>query len=156
MIGFLVKLAVLVVVGVLAYNYFFGSSEEKAQSAKTFGQMKEVAVSVGQLAKSEKEKFNAGKYDAALDKLGAAYKKLREGAQKLDTGLLKRIDELERRKLELKQELDGIQDADTASGESREQAAKQAHRKESLQREVDQLERDSAALLKAPADKPGR
>ena len=153
MIGFLIKLAVLVVVGVLAYNYFFGNSEEKAQSAKTFGQMKEVAVSVGQLAKSEKEKFNAGKYDAALDKLGAAYKILREGTQKLDAGLLKRIDELERRKRDLKKELDGIQDADAASGE---QAAQQAHRKESLQREMDKLERDSEALLKAPADKAGR
>lgn len=150
MIGFLIKLAVLLVVGVLAYNYFFGTSEEKTQSAKTFGQMKEVAVSVGQLAKSEKEKFDAGKYDAALDKLGATYKKLREGAQKLDAGLLKRIDDLETRKHDLKQELDGIQhaDADAASGKSRDQAAKQERRKESLQRELDKLERDSEALLR--------
>lgn len=156
MISFLIKLAVALIIGVLAYNYFFGSAEEKAQSARTFGQMKDVAVSVGQLAKSEKEKFDAGKYDAALDKLGAAYVKLREGAQKLDTGLLKRIDELEQRKRDLKTELDGIQNADAASGASQEQAAKQAHRKESLQREMDKLERDSEALLKQPADKAGR
>lgn len=156
MIGFVIKLAVLVVVGVLAYNYFFGTGEEKAQSAKTFGQMKEVAVSVGQLAKSEKEKFDAGKYDTALDKLGATYKKLREGAQKLDAGLLKRIGELEQRKGELQKELDGIQGADAASGKSPEQAAKQERRKESLQRELDKLERDSEALLKESADKAGR
>ncbi len=156
MIGFVIKLAVLVVVGVLAYNYFFGTGEEKAQSAKTFGQMKEVAVSVGQLAKSEKEKFDAGKYDAALDKLGAAYKKLREGTQKLDAGLLKRINELEQRKRDLKKELDGIHDAEATSGKSREQAAKQERRKESLQHEMDKLERDSEALLKESADKAGR
>jgi hypothetical protein len=157
MIGFLIKLAVLVVVGVLAYNYFFGTGEEKAQSARTFGQMKEVAVSVGQLAKSEKEKFNAGKYDTALEKLGATYKKLRESAQKLDAGLLKRIGELEKRKGELQKELDGIQGADAASGKSPEQAAKQERRKESLQRELDKLERDSEALLKeSQADKTGR
>ena len=157
MIGFLIKLAVLVVVGVLAYNYFFGSDEEKAQSAKTFGQMKEVAVSVGQLAKSEKEKFNAGKYDTALEKLGATYKKLREGAQKLDAGLLRRIGELEKRKGALQKELDGIQAAETASGQSGEQTAKQERRKESLQRELDKLERDSEALLKeSEAGKTGR
>lgn len=157
MIGFLAKLAVLVVVGVLAYNYFFGTSEEKAQSAKTFGQMREVAVSVGQLAKSEKEKFDAGKYDTALDKLGATYKKLREGAQKMDAGLLKRIGELEQRKSDLRKELDGIQDADAASGKSREQAAKQERRKESLRSEMDKLERDSEALLKeSQADKTSR
>ena len=155
MIGFLIKLAVLVVVSVLAYNYFFGSDEEKAQSAKTFGQMKEVAVSVGQLAKSEKEKFDAGKYDTALDKLGATYKKLREGTQKLDAGLLERINELEKRKSELQRELDGIQGA--APAKSPEQAAKQERRKESLQRELDKLELDSEALLKdSQADKASR
>jgi hypothetical protein len=141
MIGFLLKLGVVLVVGVLAYNYFFGSSEEKAQSAKTFGQMKEVAVSVGELAKSEKEKYDAGKYDAALDKLGATYKKLREGAQKLDASLLKRIDELERRQRGLKQELDQIQKTEVPSEQ-------QARRKAALGRELEALKRDSDKLVK--------
>jgi predicted RNase H-like nuclease (RuvC/YqgF family) len=153
MIGFLIKLAILVVVGVLGYNYFFGTSAEKAQSAKTFGQMKEVAVSVGELAKSEKQKFDAGKYDKALDKLGATYKKLREGAQKLDAGLLKRINELEARKGELQKELDGIQNTESGPAPSREKAAEQERRKETLQRDLDKLERDSEALLKASEEK---
>lgn len=143
MIGFLVKLAVIVVVGVLAWNYFFGTAEEKAQSTKTFGQMKDVAVSVGQLAKSEKEKFDAGKYDAALDKLGETYKALREGAQKVDAKLLKRIDELEKRKQALQQELAGLH-ADTGKGD----AADRERREAALGREVEQLTRDSEALVK--------
>lgn len=141
MIGFLVKLAVVLVVGVLAYNYFFGSEEEKAQSAKTFGQMKEVAVSVGELAKSEKEKYDAGKYDAALDKLGDTYKALREGAQKMDASLLKRIDELEKRKRELQKELDDIEKIGNTSNQ-------QAERKAQLGRELEQLKQDSDKLVK--------
>lgn len=144
MIGFVIKAGIVVVIGVLAWNYFFGTDAEKAQSAKTFGQMKEVAVSVGELAKSEKEKYDAGKYDAALDKLGATYKKLREGAQKMDASLLKRIDELDKRKRALKQELDDIQKTDTTS-------EPQAQRKAALGRELEQLKRDSDKLVEASA-----
>jgi cytochrome c556 len=146
MIGFVIKAAIVVVIGVLAWNYFFGTSEEKAQSAKTFGQMKEVAVSVGELAKSEKEKYDAGKYDAALDKLGATYKKLREGARKMDASLLKRIDDLEQRKRELRQELDDIQKTDTASNP-------QAERKAELGRELERLRLDSDTLVKESGGK---
>ena len=141
MIGFLIKLAVVLVIGLLAYNYFFGSEEEKAQSAKTFGQMKEVAVSVGALAKSEKEKYDAGKYDAALDKLGNTYKTLREGAQKMDASLLKRIDELEKRKRGLEKELADIEKTDSATNQ-------QAERKAQLGLELEQLKQDSDKLVK--------
>lgn len=141
MIGFLIKLAVVLVVGVLAYNYFFGSDAEKAQSARTFGQMKDVAVSVGQLAKSEKEKFDAGKYDTALDKLGAAYVKLREGAQKLDARLLKRIGELEERKGKLEEDLADLEKSDAP-------AEQRARRKAELDKELEALQRDSDALAK--------
>ncbi|MEW5787108.1 MAG: hypothetical protein AB1899_04560 [Pseudomonadota bacterium] len=144
MIGFLIKLAVLLVIGVLAYNYFFGTDAEKAQSAKAFGQMKDVAVSVGELAKAEKEKFDAGKYDTALDKLGAAYVKLREGAQKLDAGLLKRIDGLERRKKALEEDLAELEKSDLPPEE-------QAKRKARLLKELEALEKDSATLAQDAA-----
>jgi cytochrome c556 len=141
MIGFVIKAAIVVVIGVLAWNYFFGTSEEKAQSAKTFGQMKEVAVSVGELAKSEKEKYDAGKYDAALDKLGATYKKLREGARKMDASLLERIDQLDQRKRGLQKELEDIEKTDSATNQ-------QAERKTQLGLELEQLKRDSDELVK--------
>jgi hypothetical protein len=151
MIGFLIKLAVFAVIAILGYNYFFGSSEEKAQSSKVFGQVKEVAVSVGELAKSEKEKYNAGKYDAALDKLAGAYKAAREGAQKLDSSLLKRIGELEKRRAGLEKEIASIEEAEQADGKTELSAAeveKQAKRKKKLQQELDKLISDSDAVLK--------
>jgi SMC interacting uncharacterized protein involved in chromosome segregation len=150
MIGFLIKLAVFVVIGILGYNYFFGTSEEKAQSSKVFGQVKDVAVSVGELAKSEKEKYDAGKYDAALDKLAAAYKTAREGAQKLDASLLKNIGELEKRRAGLEQEIASIEEAEQGDGKTELSAAEvkeQAKRKEKLQQELDKLISDSDAVL---------
>lgn len=152
MIGFLVKLAIVAVVGVLAYNYFFGSAEEKAQSTKVFGQVKEVAVSVGELAKSEKEKFDAGKYDAALDKLAGAYKAAREGAQHLDASVVKRIGELEKRRQGLEKEVANIDKAERAEKpgqDAQAKASEQAKRKEKLEQEMERLIADSNALLKS-------
>ncbi len=154
MIGFLIKLAIFAVTGILGYNYFFGTSEEKAQSSKVFGQVKEVAVSVGELAKSEKEKYNAGKYDTALDKLASAYKTAREGAQKLDAGLLKSIGELEKRRDGLEKEIARIEEAEQSEAmrNNPEAMQAQAKRKEKLQQKLEQLIADSDAVLKQ-ADK---
>ena len=159
MIGFLIKIAVFLVALLLAYNYFFGTEAEKAQSTKVFSQIKDVAVSVGDLAKSEKDKFDTGKYDTALEKLGTAYKSAREGAQYLDANLLKRFGELEQRKDKLGQELASIEKEDQAlsskakSGAkvSKAEAAKEAEqvkRKEALHKELESLLNDSNALLK--------
>lgn len=146
MIGFLLKIAVLIVIGVLSYNYFFGTEQEKAQSSKVFGQVKDVAVSVGDLAKSEKDKFDAGKYDAALDKLGKAYAVAREGAQDLDAGVLKRIGGLEKRKEVLQKEIDSIEKAENTAPAGKYSEA-QRLRREKLQREMEKLIADSNALL---------
>lgn len=149
MIGFVVKVVVVLVIGVLAYNFFFGTDEEKAQSAKVFGQMKGVAVSVGELARSEKAKFDAGKYDAALDKLAGAYKAAREGARKLDAGVLKRIGELEKREDALRAEVDSIEQAEKAAqgGDGEQARLERQQRKEKLHREMERLIADSQSLL---------
>ncbi len=141
MIGFVLKLAVALVVGVLLYNYFFGTPEEQAHSSKTFAQLKEIAVSVGELASSEKEKFDAGKYDAVLDKLGVAYTGLREGARTLDAGVLRQVDELEARRGELKRELDSLGREGVADD------ANQKRRREELHDDMRALVRDSDRLL---------
>lgn len=164
MIRSILKIGALLVAGILIYNYFFGTNEEKDTSRKIFGEMKDVVVSVAQLVKSEKEKFNAGKYDAALEKLGGAYRAVRERAQHLDAGLLQRLDELEKRKASLQSQLDTIEQRDEeisaapaphkgtknkakAEQEKAAKSADQQRRKEELQRELDQLIKDSESLL---------
>lgn len=164
MIRFVLKIGAVLVAGILIYNFFFGTSEEKEQSRKVFGQVKDVVVSVSQLVKSEKTKFDAGKYDAALEKLGGAYQAVRGQVQKLDASFIQRLDELEKRKASLQSEIDSIEQGDQELAQApapkkgikadsktekakAQKSADQQRRKEELQRELDQLFKDSEALL---------
>lgn len=157
MISSLLKIAALLVAGILIYNYFFGSNDEQENSRKVFGQIRGVVSSVGQLVRSEKDKFDAGKYDAALDKLGGVYKAIRTQARHLDEKVIKRLDGLEDRKAELEQQLNeieaGEQQAAAAPANKKKdpkavaKAADQTRRKEELFRELQSLVRDSDALL---------
>ena len=109
MIKHVLKLGALLLIGILGYNYFFGTATEKANSQKIFGQVKEVAVSVKNLVKNEKTKFDAGKYDKALQKLGGAYKGIREKLGGIDKKLLDRIDHLDDRKAKLQKEIQQVE-----------------------------------------------
>jgi type II secretory pathway component PulM len=169
MVGTLLKWGGLLVICILVYNFFFGDSAEKESSRKIFGEMRTLVVSVGGLMKNEKAKFDAGKYDAVLDKLGGAYRTVRERAQFVDEKVLKRLDELEQRKAELDAELQSIEAADQAANtpapapkkglkkdpKAEEQkaakAADQQRRKDELRRELEVLLQDSDALLEAAA-----
>ncbi len=110
----LLKVALLVVAGILVYNYFLGTPEEKETSEKVFRQVKEVGKSIGDLIKKERQKFRDGKYDKAFDKLEEAYQKLKgtmdassnsEEKERLDM-LERKRDELIREKEELQKELE--------------------------------------------------
>jgi hypothetical protein len=161
MIRSLFKLAALLIAGILVYNYFLGTNEEQENSRKVFGQIRGVVTSVGQLVRSEKDKFDAGKYDAALDKLGGVYKAVRAQAQHVDEKVIKRLDGLESRKADLEQELNAIETGDQQAAEApaskkkdpktekdkAARAADQIRRKGELLRELDQLIRDSDTLL---------
>ncbi len=109
MIKHVLKLGALLLIGILGYNYFFGTATEKANSQKIFGQVKEVAVSVKNLVKNEKNKFDAGKYDKALQELGSAYKGIREKLGGIDKKLLDRIDHLDDRKAKLQKEIQQVE-----------------------------------------------
>lgn len=156
----IIKLAFLLVAGILIYNYFFGTADEQENSKKVFGQVKGVVVSVGQLLKTEKDKFDAGKYDSALNKLGEVYHAVRAQARFLDEKVIKRLDELENRKADLEKELQAIEAADLQNAspalkkkdpkvekERAEKLADQLKRKEELLRELETLVKDSETLL---------
>jgi hypothetical protein len=166
MIRSLIKLAVIAIAAILVYNYLFGTSEEKDNSRRVFGQMRSVVVSVADLVKAERTKFDAGKYDAALDKLSDAYRAIRQQAQHVDDKVIKRLDDLERRKTSLQEELDSIEQVDQQSSSptpagkktlkpdpkaeqaKAAKAADQQRRKEALQKELESLLRDSDNLLR--------
>jgi len=168
MIRSLLKLAALLIVGILVYNYFFGTNTEQAQSRMFFGKVRDVVVAGGDVLKQEKHKFDAGKYDKLMNQLGGAYKAVRERAQYVDEKVLTRLDDLERRKANLQLQLDTIQENEQsappapkkgvaqdpkASGQQAAKAADQQRRKEALQREMESLFRDSEQLLQQAQEK---
>ena len=161
----LIKIGLFLLVGILVYNRFFGTDEEKQQSKEVFKKTGDALGAAWNLLKSEKQKFDGGKYDKVLDQLGNAYRAVRSRAQYVDEKVLQRLDELEQRKAALEEQLDAIQDADTATpapaptkkgakaDPKAEQvkagkAADQQRRKEALQRELDDLLKDTDQLLK--------
>ena len=62
----ILKLALILVVGILIYNYFLGTDEEKQQSKEIFTEVRDLGKAAWGLLKSEKEKFDEGKYDVEV------------------------------------------------------------------------------------------
>lgn len=120
MIKSLLKLLVVLVIGILIYNLFLGTDEEKQGAKKIVGEVKDVGVAVGDLLKSEKQKFDKGKYDKAIDKVGNMLSELKRNANEFDKKYVKRIDELEAKRKQLKDELDAVSDTAGTGGETQQ------------------------------------
>ena len=69
------KLIFLLVIGVVGYNLFGGTDDEKAKSKEVIDEVKGAGVAIYGLLKSEKKKFDEGKYDEVGDNLESTFKK---------------------------------------------------------------------------------
>ena len=78
-----IGLAIVLAIGLTGYNYFWGTEEEKANSQAIVGQVASLTKSVTSLLSSEKEKYSAGKYDDAIDKMSTTFSTLKQKAQAL-------------------------------------------------------------------------
>jgi cytochrome c556 len=114
MIRSLLKLAFVAVICIVCYNRFFGSDKEQEQSKRIFKGVGNVFTEVRDLARSEKDKFDGGKYDAALGKMQTVLERLKNHAGDVnDTKLNGQIADLERRKAQLQREIDAAPPTDT-------------------------------------------
>lgn len=105
-------LVVVLAVGLVTYNYFYGNEEEQAQSRGIVGQVRGLASSVTSLLQSEKEKYDQGKYDDAISKMKKSLVILREKAESLGSNgavLLNEIDDLQQQEASLEAELESLQ-----------------------------------------------
>lgn len=84
MIKTIIRLGLLLLVGVLVYNYFLGTQEEKESSKRIFNEVKDLGKATWDLLKSEKEKFDEGKYDEALSKIDDIFDKVKGEASKVN------------------------------------------------------------------------
>lgn len=98
---------IVLVFGVLVYNRFFGDAAEKEQSKKVFGEAKVLFNSVRDVVKSERQKFEAGKYDKAVGNIRSMFGKMRETA-KDSKDVLAQIDVLEKKRQEIETKLEKI------------------------------------------------
>jgi hypothetical protein len=106
MIRSLLKLGLVAVVCIVIYNFFFGTTTEKDQSKRIFKGVGSVFTEVRSLVQSERGKFDAGKYDAALGKMQDILGNLRNHASdNKDVNLQRQIAQLEQRKAKLEQEV---------------------------------------------------
>jgi uncharacterized protein YukE len=111
----LFTLGMILVLGILVYNRFLGTADEQAQAKTTFQTIgkafKEVGGAVGTLLKSEKEKFDEGKYNQAMDKIGDLFSTLSDKAKDIgetSEDYLNKLEELNKQKEALQEKIDGF------------------------------------------------
>ena len=84
MIRKIISITILLVIGLLTYNYFFGTAQEREQAQDIFGKGAEVVGASADLLKAEYQKFNEGKYDEALNNINGLLSKLKEKGGEID------------------------------------------------------------------------
>jgi predicted outer membrane protein len=147
MIRTALKLLAILVVGILIYNFFLGTDSEKENAKKIFTEVKDVGVAVKDLLKSEKQKFDAGKYDKAVEKIGTVLDKLKANAKEFDEQYVDRIEELDRKRKELEQDLAKYQDQQS-NGNQEQFTPKGGKDSAEIKKELEQLLRETEGLVK--------
>ncbi len=127
MIKTLIKLGLVVFVGILGYNYFLGTPTEKEDAKETVETItnatKDAFSAITKLFKSEKEKYNAGKYDDAMDKVSVLFQNLKDKAQDLASNsdeYLDKLSQLNEQKEELQDKINGFKGKEMTEEESTE------------------------------------
>jgi uncharacterized protein YukE len=138
----LIQLAVVLIIGILVYNYFYGDEQEQQQSKAIFNEAKDLGASAWNLLKSEKEKLEQGKYDEALGKIGSLIDSLRDKAASLkDSNLMDQASKLEEQRQALEQQLsgEGVQSYDNTNAKSEQDTQELRKNWETLIRETEAL-----------------
>lgn len=111
----LIKIAVLAIIAILAYNYFFGTEEEKETTERIVEQVKDLGNSVADFVKSEKEKFDEGKYDELKEKIKDAASKIKSTINELTA---EDIDALKDQKRQLEDSMKDLESRAAEEGRS--------------------------------------
>lgn len=138
MIKSLIKIGLILVAGILVYNYFLGTQEEKETSKEIFNEVKDLGQATWNLLKSEKEKFDQGKYDEALSQVEDIFTRLKGAAGQLQNGELKdQVNSLEERRQDIQEQLRESTDGQQLSDEQ----------KKNIRRDFDRLMKDAEDLM---------
>ncbi len=107
MLRSLLKWGALLIIGILVYNRFFGNEAEKARSKAIGNQTRELFHSVRDVVRDEREKFNEGKYDRAVQKVRNVFGNLRDVAHD-NKDILSEIEDLDKKRADIEARLEKI------------------------------------------------
>ncbi|PSJ16070.1 hypothetical protein [Nitrosomonas supralitoralis] len=83
MIRLFISITFFLVIGLLGYNYFLGTEQEKEQAQEIFAKGAEVVGASADLLKAEYEKFKEGKYDKSLENISNFLGNVKEKSSEL-------------------------------------------------------------------------
>ena len=148
MFGKLFRLIVILVIGILVYNFFLGDEEEKESARRIFGEAKELGIAVKELIKSEKEKFDEGKYDETLDKIGGLFRKVKNRAENIDDEYLDQITALDEKRKDLEKRLADLSEERPDEYGSEDNSRKIQRERKRIQRELNELMEETEYVMK--------
>ena len=108
---YIIPFGLLLTIGIVGNNYFFGTPEEQQSSIQIISKVRGLGGDVFSLLASEKQKFSNGKYDDAMTRIGSSLTYLKQRASSLAGAgqpYLYQLNLLEQEKLNLQQQLDLI------------------------------------------------
>ena len=105
---YIIPLGLMLTAFLVGYNYFFGTPTEQENSRQIIAKVRGLGSDVFGLLSSEKQKFSAGKYDNAMEKIGSSLSYLKQQASTLAGGgrqFLDALNAMEYEKQQLQQQL---------------------------------------------------
>ncbi len=126
---YVIPLALMLAVFLVGYNYYWGNADEKEKSQQIIAKFTDLGSDVVGLLQSEKQKYDAGKFDDALAKISERIAFLKEQVNSTTSGgkeFLDQLETLDQQKQAMEAELPGRQgdppsgrahDGDRKSGE---------------------------------------
>ena len=85
----------LLLAGYVAYMYFFGKGEDKSSAHAIVQETKDVAKSVGDFLKHQKDKYDDGEFDRLIEKVENSIHKLKSTSQENQDEVKNTLRELE-------------------------------------------------------------
>ncbi|TVR85309.1 MAG: hypothetical protein EA411_13145 [Saprospirales bacterium] len=115
----LIRIAILLLLALIAYNYFLGTEDEQAESQQVVENARQLGQSLVDMVVSERERFSEGKYDEMRDRIGTSIGFLRERGEEFNISG-KEFSALDEEKNELDSMIRQLDDM-TKTGEESEQ-----------------------------------
>ncbi|MEM7104201.1 MAG: hypothetical protein AAF502_13770 [Bacteroidota bacterium] len=112
------SLVILLVVGLIVYNQFYGTEEDKERGKVVVKESKEAFKSILDLLKAEKANYDEGKYEDAMEKIGGLFKTIGEKVETIGEDYPERFKELEEKKSAIEEKLEQIESSESSESRS--------------------------------------